>query len=159
MTDPLAQRNNPPQSTLRIPSIQTRAPKLKILIIHFPFLLAKCPATQHRLSRYLRNILPPLSATNITLQAKSPLPICILWDLYRIIVSEWIAVNPYLEWDLNAIEWCLERDTPNIETLNFFLEQLFIMRRRTRKCESLVADHLRLNLPSAWRSRYLPTAV
>lgn len=87
---------------------------------------------------------------NTDLHSKSSPPIAIVQDLYRIITSEWIAVNAYLERDLNAIEWRLECDTPTISMLDFFLEQLFIMRRRTRKYEALISDHLRLQFPSSW---------
>jgi Mg2+ and Co2+ transporter CorA len=88
---------------------------------------------------------------NPNLRTRNPVPVAILQDLHRIIASEWITVNAYVERDLNAIEWRLERDRPDIATLDFFLEQLFIMRRRTRKYEILVTDHLGLNIPFSWR--------
>ncbi|KAF2007283.1 hypothetical protein P154DRAFT_569168 [Amniculicola lignicola CBS 123094] len=91
-------------------------------------------------------------AQNADLRHERPHPICALQDLYRIVASEWIAVNTYLERDLNAIEWRLEGKTPSVATLDFFLSQLFIMRRRTRKYETLVDDHLQTNLPSSWLS-------
>ncbi|KAF2254407.1 hypothetical protein BU26DRAFT_137672 [Trematosphaeria pertusa] len=81
---------------------------------------------------------------------QQPSPVVIIQDLYRIIASEWVAVNAYLERDLNAIEWRLERGTANISTLDIFLEQIFVMRRRTRKYESLIDNHVHVNLPTHW---------
>ena len=70
----------------------------------------------------------------------------ILHEIIKIVVSEWIVVNAYLERDLNRIEWLLEQSTPDLATLEFFLRRLFIMRRRIRKYESIVSDHLEINL-------------
>ncbi|KAF2270922.1 hypothetical protein CC78DRAFT_6162 [Lojkania enalia] len=90
---------------------------------------------------------------NPNVRIRVPTPIAILQDLYRMIASEWLAVNAYVARDLNAIEWRLERDKPSVSALDFFLDQLFIMRRRTKKYETLINDHLRPFLPSSWIDR------
>lgn len=87
---------------------------------------------------------------NPNIESKQPSPVTIFKCLYRIIAAEWITVNAYLERDLNVIEWRLEREAPDIGTLNDFLKQLFMMRRRIRKYESLIEEHVHLILPSAW---------
>ncbi|MCJ1245573.1 hypothetical protein MMC30_002777 [Trapelia coarctata] len=72
-----------------------------------------------------------------------PEPLAILQDLCRIIASEWIAVNTYIERDLNTIEWRLETDKrATLEVFESFLKKLFIMRRRINKYESLVSEQL-----------------
>ena len=76
----------------------------------------------------------------------------ILQSIYQIVASEWIVVNAYLERDLNGIEWRLEQSTINPHTLEFFLRQLFIMRRRIRKYQALISDQLHMRLPSYWNS-------
>lgn len=83
-----------------------------------------------------------------------PHPLVILQDLYRIIISEWIAVNTYFERDLNTIEWRLEADeNVTLETFESFLGKLFILRRRIGKYKSLVDEQLELcrnQMPQAW---------
>lgn len=85
-----------------------------------------------------------------------PGPLVILHDLYRMISSEWIAVNMYIERDLNTIEWRLEIDKQaTLEAFESLLNKLFIMRRRITKYESLVNEQLqscRSCCPISWRS-------
>lgn len=82
-----------------------------------------------------------------------PGPLVILQDLYRIIASEWIAVNAYVERDLNTIEYRLEHEKGHLDSFESFLKRLFIMRRRTQKFENLVNEQLQLfdgHIPDYW---------
>lgn len=73
-----------------------------------------------------------------------PGPLVILQDLYCIIASEWIAVNAYVERDLNTIEYRLEHEKGHLDGFESFLKRLFIMRHRTQKFENLVNEQLQL---------------
>ena len=90
-----------------------------------------------------------------------PHPLVILQDLYRIIASEWIAVNTYIERDLNTIEWRLEADEElTLDIFESFLGKLFILRRRIGKYKTLVDEQLELcrnQLPRAWDSSAIVT--
>ncbi|KAF2180444.1 hypothetical protein K469DRAFT_753417 [Zopfia rhizophila CBS 207.26] len=81
---------------------------------------------------------------NLHLQVPGiPCPLLILQDLYRIIASEWIAVNTYIERDLNTIEWRIEREIrAPLEVFESFQLKLFRLRRRTTKYEALVSDQI-----------------
>lgn len=83
-----------------------------------------------------------------------PHPLEILQDLYHIIASEWITINTYIERDLNTIAWQLETEKPlSLDKLEGFLEQLFILRRRIFRYQSLVDEQLeiyRKQMPRSW---------
>ncbi|KAF2471666.1 uncharacterized protein BDR25DRAFT_313592 [Lindgomyces ingoldianus] len=99
---------------------------------------------------YLTSLLHCFRA-NEALKQANPSPIAVLQDVYRIVASEWIAVNAYLERDLNAIEWKFEQKTPDLDLLEI-LNKLFMLRRRTRKYQALVNDQLQLRLPDHWQN-------
>lgn len=84
-----------------------------------------------------------------------PHQLVILQDLYRIIASEWVTVNTYIERDLNTIEWRLETDqNVGLEDFEFFLGKLFILRRRIGKYRILVDEQLELfrnQTAESWR--------
>ncbi|OCK75732.1 hypothetical protein K432DRAFT_429215 [Lepidopterella palustris CBS 459.81] len=71
-----------------------------------------------------------------------PAPFVILRDLYRIIASEWVVVNTCFERELNTIEWCLEKEQPQLERLDKFLNGLFIIRRRLTLYDIFVQEQL-----------------
>jgi Mg2+ and Co2+ transporter CorA len=80
-------------------------------------------------------------------------PLFIIQGLARIIASEWIVVNTYIERDLNNIEWTLETENVTIEVFERFIKRLFILRRRIRKYKTLVDDQLVLfqyQMPAFW---------
>jgi Mg2+ and Co2+ transporter CorA len=85
-----------------------------------------------------------------------PHPLTVLEDLCRIIASEWIAVNTYIERYLNAIEWRLETDKHlTLETFGGFLDRLFIIRRRIAKYKALVEEQVEscgTSMPAIWGS-------
>lgn len=85
-------------------------------------------------------------------KGKVPSSLEILHEVCRIIASEWIVVNAYLERDLNSIEWRLEQLAPDLHTLEFFLRQLYIMRRRIRKYRALLSDQLLWEPPRSFQS-------
>lgn len=83
-----------------------------------------------------------------------PHPLAILQDLYRIIASEWLTVNTYVERDLNTIAWQLETEKRLApEKLEMFLEELFILRRRIGRYQSLVDEQFEIyrgQMPQSW---------
>ncbi|KAF2685898.1 hypothetical protein K458DRAFT_387852 [Lentithecium fluviatile CBS 122367] len=98
---------------------------------------------------YLTSLLHCFDA-NEELRQEILSPAAIFQDVYRIVVSEWIAVNTYLERDLNAIDWQLEENnkTPTLDVLEQILTRLFIMRRRNRKYKAFIGDQLQLRFPN-----------
>ncbi|KAH6708817.1 hypothetical protein BKA61DRAFT_659619 [Leptodontidium sp. MPI-SDFR-AT-0119] len=80
-------------------------------------------------------------------------PLLILQGLARIITSEWLVVNTYVERDLNNIEWTLETENVTLEVFEGFIKRLFILRRRIGKYKTLVDDQLLLfqqQMPDSW---------
>lgn len=77
----------------------------------------------------------------------------------RIVASEWIATNLYIERDLNSMEWRLERNRVQIHVMENFLVKLFTLRRRIGKYAQLVDEQMRLfredHMPEAWTA-HLP---
>lgn len=73
-----------------------------------------------------------------------PRPFVILEDLCRIIASEWIVFNTYVERELNNIERWFEDEGETCERLHEFLTQLMKIRRRVTKYDTLVSDQLQL---------------
>lgn len=80
----------------------------------------------------------------------------IVQNVTRMICSEWIAVNAYIERDVNGIESRLENvnfrvenlmdSNSKLQTLESFLQQLFVLRRQIRKYDALVSDQLQSKL-------------
>lgn len=72
-----------------------------------------------------------------------PEPFVIIHDLYRIMGSEWVAVNTYVERELGTIDFRLEKEHPvKTEVLEEFLYKLFFLRRRVALYEKLVKEQL-----------------
>lgn len=86
-------------------------------------------------------------------------PILVARGIIRIVASEWIATNLYIERDLNSMEWRLESSDVGIDVLENFLGKLFILRRRIGKYAQLIDDQMSLfqedHMPSAWTA-HLP---
>jgi hypothetical protein len=82
----------------------------------------------------------------------TPRPFMILQDLCRIIASEWIVFNTYMERELNNIDrWFeLEGEDCDKKLLHKMLSQLMMARRRLLKYDMLVANQLEL-CPLKWR--------
>lgn len=86
---------------------------------------------------------------------KIPSQFTILQDLFRLLASEWISVNKYLERDLNNIEIRFEdpKRVLTLKALESFQERLFIMRRRVRLYMDLIDEKLQICgplKPSSW---------
>jgi Mg2+ and Co2+ transporter CorA len=82
-----------------------------------------------------------------------PKPFVLLEDLCRIIASEWLVFNTYIERELNNIEGWFEELGENCQEkqLHDLLQQLMRARRRVTKYDTLVSDQLHL-CPAHWRS-------
>jgi Mg2+ and Co2+ transporter CorA len=76
----------------------------------------------------------------------------LLEDLCRIIASEWLVFNTYIERELNNIEGWFEElgENCNEKQLHDLLHQLMRARRRVTKYDTLVSDQLQL-CPAHWR--------
>jgi hypothetical protein len=94
---------------------------------------------------YKSSLVYCLKLNEIAKEKGVPHQLVILQDLYRIIASEWVTVNTYVERDLNTIEWRLENDRNlGLEDFEKFLGKLFILRRRVGKYKILVDEQLEL---------------
>lgn len=85
----------------------------------------------------------------------NPTQFMVLQDLFRLITSEWLCVNMYIERDLNTIEWRVEDNkTPvSFQGFQLFLSSLFRLRRRINKYSTLVEEQLRIckiQKPASW---------
>ncbi|KUJ17422.1 uncharacterized protein LY89DRAFT_684469 [Mollisia scopiformis] len=81
-----------------------------------------------------------------------PRPFVLLEDLCRIIASEWLVFNTYIERELNNIESWFEElgENCNEKQLHDLLLQLMRARRRVTKYDTLVSDQLDL-CPAHWK--------
>lgn len=81
-----------------------------------------------------------------------PRPFVLLEDLCRIIASEWLVFNTYIERELNTIEGWFEElgEECDGKQLHDLLHQLMRARRRVTKYDTLVSDQLQL-CPAHWR--------
>jgi Mg2+ and Co2+ transporter CorA len=79
-------------------------------------------------------------------------PFVLLEDVCRIIASEWLVFNTYIERELNNIDASLEIRTEekDHQKLQDLLQHLMRARRRVTKYESLVNDQLHL-CPEHWK--------
>jgi Mg2+ and Co2+ transporter CorA len=64
----------------------------------------------------------------------------ILGDLYRLIASNWVVVNEYVNRELATIEYILEKEEPGFRDLEIFLKHLHIYRRRCVKYHELITE-------------------
>jgi Mg2+ and Co2+ transporter CorA len=95
---------------------------------------------------YMDSLVHYLRHSDVLKGRVHPHPLLIIQGLARIIASEWIVVNTYIERDLNNIEWTLETENVTIEVFEGFIKRLFILRRRIGKYKTLLDDQLTLFL-------------
>jgi Mg2+ and Co2+ transporter CorA len=79
----------------------------------------------------------------------TPSEFVLLYDLFRIIASEWVVFNTYVERELNNIERWFENHQEQCPNLHYFLNKLMTIRRRVTKYETLVRNQLQ-QCPHHW---------
>jgi hypothetical protein len=82
----------------------------------------------------------------------APEPFDLLQDLCRIIASEWMVLNTYVERELNNIELWFEDvgEKCSMDKLHHLLSRLMTARRRVTKYDSLVTDQIAV-CPHIWQ--------
>ena len=76
-----------------------------------------------------------------------------LTDLYRLIASNWVVINEYVNRELATIEYILEKEEPGFQELEIFLKDLYIYRRRLVKYHELITeakDHCKQRGQLSW---------
>jgi Mg2+ and Co2+ transporter CorA len=97
-------------------------------------------AVDDRMS-YRTTLVHSFQQNGILTQKGIPTVLFLLYDLYRLILSEWVAVHIYIERDLNTIEWRLETERDaKLEVLESFLQQLIVLKRRIFKYQKLLDE-------------------
>lgn len=61
-------------------------------------------------------------------------------DLYRLIASNWIVINEYVNREMATIEYKLEKEEPSFRDLEVYLKDLYIYRRRCTKYHELISE-------------------
>lgn len=61
-------------------------------------------------------------------------------DLYRLIASNWIVINEYVNREMATIEYKLEKEEPSFRDLEVYLKDLYIYRRRCTKYYELISE-------------------
>jgi Mg2+ and Co2+ transporter CorA len=79
----------------------------------------------------------------------TPSEFVLLYDLFRIIASEWVVFNTYVERELNNIERWFENHQEQCPNLHYFLNKLMTIHRRVTKYETLVRNQLQ-QCPCHW---------
>jgi hypothetical protein len=87
----------------------------------------------------------------------TPSEFVLLYDLFRIIASEWVVFNTYVERELNNIERWFENYQELCPNWHYFLNKLMTIRRRLTKYEILVRNQLR-QCPGHWNTHDRPQA-
>lgn len=63
-----------------------------------------------------------------------------LGDLYRLISSNWLVINEYVNREMATIEFTLEKEEPSFRDLEVYLKDLYIYRRRCTKYHELISQ-------------------
>lgn len=64
----------------------------------------------------------------------------VLGDLYQLAASNWMVINEYINRDITAIEYKLEREEPSFLDLELYLKELYIHRRRITRYLELISE-------------------
>jgi len=64
----------------------------------------------------------------------------LLGDLYRLVASNWVVINEYVNRELATIEYNLEKEEPGFRDLEVYLKDLYIFRRRCVKYHQLITE-------------------
>jgi Mg2+ and Co2+ transporter CorA len=64
----------------------------------------------------------------------------ILEDIYRLVASEWVVLDEYMDRELATVEYSLEKELPEFRELESFLKYLYIYRRRTQRYHELISE-------------------
>jgi Mg2+ and Co2+ transporter CorA len=64
----------------------------------------------------------------------------ILGDVYRLVASNWIVINEYVNRELATIEYILEKEEPTFRDLEVYLKDLYIYRRRVTRYHELITQ-------------------
>ncbi len=64
----------------------------------------------------------------------------ILGDVYRLVASEWVVLDEYINRELATIEYSLEREGPGFLELETYLKDLYIYRRRSLRYYELISE-------------------
>jgi hypothetical protein len=64
----------------------------------------------------------------------------ILGDIYRLVASNWIVINEYVNRELATIEYILEKEEPTFRDLEVYLKDLYIFRRRVTRYHELITQ-------------------
>jgi hypothetical protein len=64
----------------------------------------------------------------------------VLGDLYRLVASNWVVINEYVNREMATIEYILEKHEPNFRDLEVYLKDLYIFRRRCTKYHDLISE-------------------
>jgi hypothetical protein len=64
----------------------------------------------------------------------------ILGDVYRLVASNWVVINEYVNRELATIEYILEKEEPTFRDLEIYLKDLYIYRRRVTRYHELITQ-------------------
>ncbi|KAE9377400.1 hypothetical protein N431DRAFT_480447 [Stipitochalara longipes BDJ] len=64
----------------------------------------------------------------------------VLGDVYRLVASNWIVINEYVNRELATIEYILEKEEPTFRDLEVYLKDLYIYRRRVTRYHELITQ-------------------
>jgi Mg2+ and Co2+ transporter CorA len=64
----------------------------------------------------------------------------LLGDVYRLVASNWIVINEYVNRELATIEYILEKEEPTFRDLEVYLKDLYIYRRRVTRYHELITQ-------------------
>jgi len=64
----------------------------------------------------------------------------ILGDVYRLVASNWIVINEYVNRELVTIAYLLEKEEPTFRDIEVYLKDLYIYRRRVTIYHELITQ-------------------
>jgi len=64
----------------------------------------------------------------------------VLGDVYRIMASNWIVLDQYINRELATVEYILEKDEPGFRQLETYLKEMYMHRRRCTKYFELIGE-------------------
>jgi Mg2+ and Co2+ transporter CorA len=64
----------------------------------------------------------------------------VLGDLYQLAASNWMVINEYINREITAIEYKLEREEPGFRDLETYLKMLYVHRRRITRYHELISE-------------------
>jgi Mg2+ and Co2+ transporter CorA len=64
----------------------------------------------------------------------------VMGDLYQLAASNWMVINEYINREITAIEYKLEREEPIFRDLETYLKELYLHRRRITRYLELISE-------------------